>query len=139
MLAALLLAGACTPIVRNHGYVPPADELAQLQVGVDTREAVAEAVGRPSTSGVTEGDWYYVASTRRTIGPFAPRETNREVVALTYDAQGRLANVERFGLEDGRVVALSRRVTDTNVRRPGFLRQLLTSVGRLQAGDLLAE
>ena len=140
---AALAAGAlsaCTPIVTRHGYVPPADELALLQIGVDTRESVAETVGRPVTSGVLEGgDWYYVASTRRTVGPLAPREIDREVLAITYDAAGRLANVERFGLEDGRVVALSRRVTDTGVRRPGFLRQLLTSVGRLRAADLVGE
>ena len=138
-LAAGALA-ACSPIVTQHGYVPPEDELALLQVGVDTRETVGEAVGRPTTSGVLEGgDWYYVASTRRTLGPFPPEETAREVLAITYDGGGRLANVERFGLEDGRVVPLSRRVTETNVRRPGFLRQLLTSVGRLQAADLVGE
>ncbi|MGR3540979.1 MAG: outer membrane protein assembly factor BamE [Hasllibacter sp.] len=131
---------ACAPIVTRHGYVPPERDLAALRIGVDTREDVAEAVGRPTTSGVLEGgDWYYVASTRRTVGPFAPRETQREVLAITYDAGGRLANVERFGLADGRVVALSRRVTETSVRRPGFLRQLLTSVGRLRATDLVGE
>ncbi|PRY94898.1 Beta-barrel assembly machine subunit BamE [Hasllibacter halocynthiae] len=139
ILAAALAFAGCTPIVSEHGYIPPAQELARLQIGVDTRDTVAEAVGRPSTSGVTEGDWYYVASTRRTFGPFAPRITAREVVAITYDDAGRLANVERFGLREGRVVALSRRVTQSTVRRPGFLSQLLTSVGRLQAGDFLAD
>ncbi|KPQ14077.1 MAG: hypothetical protein HLUCCO18_16175, partial [Rhodobacteraceae bacterium HLUCCO18] len=46
------------------------------------------------------------------------------------------SNVERFGLEDGNVVALSRRVTDSNVQGIGFLRQLLGNLGRINLDDL---
>ena len=64
-VAALLVAGivgglvACTPIIRNHGYVPAEDELALVEVAVDTRETVNQKIGRPSTSGLSR---YYQAS-----------------------------------------------------------------------------
>ncbi|MBC7156656.1 MAG: outer membrane protein assembly factor BamE, partial [Rhodobacteraceae bacterium] len=41
--------------------------------------------------------------------------------------------VERFGLRDGEVVALSRRVTETNVRGVTFIRQLIGNIGNLRA------
>ena len=43
----------------------------------------------------------------------------REIVAITFDDSGVVRNIERFGLEDGNVVALSRRVTDSNVQGVG--------------------
>jgi len=61
------------------------------------------------------------------------------VVAISFNQAGVVENVERFGLEDGRVIVLSRRVTEANVKGISFLRQLFGSLGRLSAGDLLRE
>ena len=44
-IAALLAAAACTPVYKNHGYIPPAEDLAQIKVGVDTRDTVTETIG----------------------------------------------------------------------------------------------
>ena len=45
---ALLATGACTPLYRNHGYAPTDEQLAEVSVGVDTRETVI--FGKPSGS-----------------------------------------------------------------------------------------
>ena len=66
---ALVLTVACTPIYRNHGYVPPETDLAQLVVGTDIRETVAAKVGRPSAAGLlNDTGWYYVQSRWQTVG-----------------------------------------------------------------------
>lgn len=130
---ALVLAGlsACAGIERNHGYVPPPDDLAAITVGRDTRETVAEAIGRPGTSGILDDSgWYYVKSRRRTVAFRAPQEISREVVAISFNTQGTVTNIERFGLRDGRIVALTRRVTDSNTAGIGFLRQAFGNLGR---------
>jgi outer membrane protein assembly factor BamE (lipoprotein component of BamABCDE complex) len=44
-VTALALAG-CSPLYRNHGYVPDNAALAQVAVGADTRATVEEALGR---------------------------------------------------------------------------------------------
>ncbi|MBS1304157.1 outer membrane protein assembly factor BamE [Loktanella sp. SALINAS62] len=138
--AGLALSVACTPIVRNHGYIPVPDALALLTIGQDTRESVIAAVGPPVTSGVLSDDaLYYVQSRFSTFGAAAPVETNREVLAISFTSNGTLENIERFGLEDGRVVTLSRRVTSDNVRDSTFLRQLLGSVGRVTTADLVGQ
>lgn len=137
---ALLMAWvtACTALYQNHGYVPRDEELAKVVVGQSTREDVAKAVGRPSSTGLlTGGAWYYVGSRFRHYGPREPQEIDRQVVAISFAESGTVENVERFGLEKGQVVVLSRRVTDSNIKGLSFLRQLLGNIGNLSAGQLL--
>ncbi len=129
---------ACAPIVRHHGYIPPEIDLAQISVGRDTRESVLETLGSPSSAGMMDASGiYYVSSEFRTVGPMAPREVNREVLSISFDSNGRVANIERFGLENGRVIVLSRRVTDDNVRDTTLIRQLLGNLGRVGAGQFV--
>ena len=61
---------------------------------------------------------------------------DRQLVAVSFDGDGTVSNVERFGLEDGRVIALNRRVTDVAVKSPGLIRQLLGSIGNITSDDL---
>ncbi|WP_342592295.1 outer membrane protein assembly factor BamE [Oceaniglobus trochenteri] len=134
----VLAVAGCTAIYRNHGYVPADDELEAVVVGQDTRETVAAAVGRPTSTGVLDvGGWYYVKSRFRHFAYRAPQEIEREVLAISFDETGTVENIERFGLQDGRVVALSRRVTDSNVKGIGFLQQLFGNIGNFSAGDFL--
>lgn len=135
-LAAAL--SACTAIYRNHGYVPPEQDLAQITVGTSTRDDVAALVGTPSAAGLLEGSgWYYVGSRWRHFGPRAPQEVSREVVAIRFTPEGVVSNVERFGLERGQVVTLSQRVTTPNVQGLTIIKQLMGSLGRLNPGQML--
>ena len=68
---------------------------------------------------------YFVRSRVRTIAMLEPEVIDREVVAVSFDSNEIVRNIERFGLEDGQVVQLSRRVTDSSVANTAFLRQLL--------------
>jgi outer membrane protein assembly factor BamE (lipoprotein component of BamABCDE complex) len=134
----VVLLAACTALYQNHGYVPRDADLEQVVVGESTREDVAKAVGRPSSTGLlTGGAWYYVGSRFRHFGPREPQEIDRQVVAISFDEGGTVENVERFGLEKGQVVVLSRRVTDSNIKGLSFLRQLLGNIGNISAGQLL--
>ena len=128
---------ACAPIYRNHGYMPEQLELDAIQIGAP-REEVATAIGRPSASGLqNDVGWFYVQSRWEHKGGRRPVEIDRQVVAISFSEAGNVTNIERFGLERGRVVALSRRVTETNIKGMGFLRQLFGSIGRLRADQLV--
>lgn len=123
---------ACSATYRNHGYVPPEEDLQQLVVGVDTRSTVDDVVGPPSVGGVLgDGDYYYVRKKVREYGMFRPEIVERQVLAISFDDTDAIANIERFGLEDGNVVPLSRRVTDSSVVDNGFLRQMLSNIGNI--------
>ncbi len=135
---AVFLVAACTNLDRKHGYVPSDEDLQQIVVGVDTKDSVADVVGRPTTSGIlSDGGWFYVQSKFRAYGWRERQEIDREVVSISFEPDGTVANIERFGLEDGRVIAISRRVTDSNIRGVSFLRQLFGSIGNFTAEQLL--
>jgi outer membrane protein assembly factor BamE (lipoprotein component of BamABCDE complex) len=140
VLACVLALGvaACSSVYRNNGYVPNEEDLATLVVGKDTRETAGPKIGRPSASGLlNDTGWYYVQSRWEYRGALPPKEIDRQVVALTFSETGVLQNVERFGLERGQVVPLSRRVTESNIKGMGILKQLFSNFGRLNVGKLL--
>lgn len=139
-LAPLALAGAlsaCAATFTNHGFVPPQEEIEQVLVGVDTRGTVEETIGRPSAAGVLRDEaWIYSAYRVRTYAFQEPQVVERDVLAISFDADGVVSNVERFGLQDGQIVQLSRRVTESTVQNQSFFRQLLTNLGRVDLGTL---
>lgn len=137
---ALLAGAACTPIDRFHGFTPSAAELSTVQVGQTTRDSVVASFGPPTSEGLLEDDaYYYVSSQFRHFGAFAPEEVNRQVLAISFTPQGVVSNVERFTLDDGRVVVLDRRVTEDGINDVTLLSQLLGSFGRIDAGALIGE
>lgn len=140
LVVTLAAAMACTPVIRYHGYIPEPEDLERIVVGQDSRESVIAIAGPPTSESVLDGGaMYYVASTFRHYGAMAPQEIDRQVLAISFDAAGTVRNIERFTLEDGRIVVLSRRVTDDGIQDMTFLRQLLGNVGRVNASDFLGE
>lgn len=133
-----LLSGCAARLIDTHGYVPEEALLQEVKVGIDTQDTVARILGRPGTEGIIdEFGWYYVKSEYDTFLWREPVEIDREVVAISFSERGVVENIERFGLEDGRVVVLSRRVTDSNTQGIGFLRQLFSNLGNIDSGGLL--
>lgn len=137
-LAGLIALSACSATFTNHGFVPTDEDVEEIMVGLDTRETVGSIIGKPGAEGLlTESGWYYVASRFKHFAYNAPEEIDREVLAITFDDKGIVENIERFGLEDGQVVVLSRRVTTSNTKGVSFLRQLLGGIGQFNASDIL--
>ncbi|WP_027258600.1 outer membrane protein assembly factor BamE [Leisingera aquimarina] len=138
--AAGLALAACSSIYRKHGYVPTPDQLAEVVPGIDTRDSVAESVGIPSSTGVlNDSGYYYVATRFRHYGAAAPKPVARDLVAISFDTAGVVQGIERFSLEDGKVVPLERRVTSSSVQDNTFLRQLLGSLGNFGPDQFLQD
>lgn len=136
-LGLFLSLAACSPQYRNHGYMPLEEDIEQIEVGQDTRESVADKVGVPTSAGVLdESGYYYVRTRTRSIGPLARTPIEREVLAISFSSNGVVQNIERFGLERGQVVPLSRRVTSSPAGNQSFIRQLLGNLGRFNPAGL---
>ncbi|MCV2881197.1 outer membrane protein assembly factor BamE [Actibacterium sp. XHP0104] len=136
-LVALSL-GACVDIYQRHGYVPTQSDLENVIVGVDSRDTVLSAIGQPATAGLTRDEtWYYVESTTRARGPLAPEEIERRVIAVSFDSNDTVANIEEFGLQDGNVIALNRRISEGGAQELSFIRQLLGNAGNFNAAQAL--
>jgi outer membrane protein assembly factor BamE (lipoprotein component of BamABCDE complex) len=137
---AAALAAGCSPVVRNHGYAPPPEELADLRVGLDTRASVQSKIGRPAGTGVfTDNGWYYVSSRVEHLTYHAPEVTDRRVVAVLFDENDVLAAVNEYGLEDGRVVDLESQTTPTHGRQLTILEQAFGNIGVITEETLTGE
>lgn len=132
-LALALGAAGCSPVVTNHGYAPPEERVAQVVAGVDTRGSVRRKLGRPVATGAfSEDGWYYVSTTVERRAFYAPEITERRIVAVSFDGRDRVVAVDRFGLEDGKVVDLETRTTPTFGRQLTILQQVLGNIGSLE-------
>ncbi|MGJ8586932.1 MAG: outer membrane protein assembly factor BamE [Yoonia sp.] len=139
-VSAFAIAAGCSPMDRYHGFIPPAEELATLNVGTTTKDEVIALFGPPVSDRALQNNTIYYASSQFEIfGPFAPEEVDRQVLAIDFDAGDRIRNISRYTLEDGRVVVLDRRVTEDGINDITFLSQLLGSFGRIDAGQFLGE
>ncbi|MFB9150449.1 outer membrane protein assembly factor BamE [Roseovarius ramblicola] len=139
-LCGLIAVAGCASTYQNHGYVPPESDLEKLVVGVDTRATVDDTIGPPSVSGlVGDGDYYYVRSRKRTYMMLRPKVVEREVVAISFNDDNTIANIEKFGLEAGKAVPISRRVTDSSVVDNGFLRQIIKNIGVLNPEQIFGQ
>lgn len=137
VVTCLVLLSACEARYRNHGYVPPQEDLENIVVGVDTRATVDDVIGAPSVSGLLSGgDYYYVRSRFREYGLLEPKIVDRRVLAISFNPDDTIRNVEEFGLKDGYVVPISRRVTDSSVVGNGFLRQIFGNFGNVDPEQL---
>lgn len=133
LLAAGLLAGltaGCSPEVRTHGYVPVEEDLAQVRPGQDTRGSVRRKIGRPGSTGIfTDQGWYYVSSEVEHYMYNEPRVVDRKVVEILFDNSDRVIAINRYGLDDGRIVALEPTITPTYGRELTVLEQAFGNIG----------
>jgi len=138
VLVGLVLITGCSRLDSKNGYIPDAQLLDEITVGRDTKDTVGRILGRPGTEGIIdENAWYYVRSDYERFLWRAPVEVDRQVLSVSFADDQRVQNIERFGLEDGQVVVLERRVTDSNTQGVSFLRQLFSNLGNFNPGDFL--
>lgn len=136
--AILFLAAACTDLVRIHGYAPSDAELSQIEVGATGKEDVAAIVGSPAHIDQKYGEsWFYVSNRFQISGAKEPEEVERRIVEVAFSDNGMVSNVATYSLEDGRVIPLTRRVTENNLGRVTILEQLGRAFGRIDPGTIL--
>jgi outer membrane protein assembly factor BamE (lipoprotein component of BamABCDE complex) len=132
-----LLAGGCAPTVQVHGYVPSEADLSRIRPGFDDAGSVEEILGRPSSGGVLrDSAWYYVQSTVESFTYHAPEVIDRKVIAVNFNQAGTVTGVKRYGLQDGRVVDLETRTTETGGREMGMVEQLFGNLLNIDAQEL---
>jgi len=128
------LVASCAPIIKNHGYAPVAEEVAQIQVGKDTRGSVRRKIGRPGGTGVFRDDgWFYVSTRIENYTYNEPRVIDRRVVAIMFDPNDIVTSVKEYGVEDGRIIDLETNITPTYGRELTILEQVLGNIGTIPA------
>jgi len=132
-LVAVALAG-CTfarPIKTYHGYVPDQERVEKLQAGTDNKRTVESTLGTPSSLATFDQDtWYYITSEQETFAFFETKTTRREILAVRFAEDGTLSKIDKYTLEDGKIVNYSDDETPTRGKELTLLEQLFGTIGR---------
>lgn len=124
--------GGCAPRQDLRGAVLDEERLQSVSPG-RTQAQIAQLLGTPtavSTFSERNNTWYYISKETETLAFFREKTVDQKVVAIDFDPQGRVSEVRRFGLEDGRPIEPVAGATPSKGRELGFLEQLFGNLGR---------
>ncbi len=134
-LAATFLV-ACSSSEHIDGQLPSPDKLADVELGVSTREDVLDLIGTPSTTPPFDDDnWYYIRRVTQTVAFFDPVVMEQQVLAISFDGEGIAVDIYAYGEDYGRSIEISDRVTPTQGKKLTIWEQLLSSYGRMPDGS----
>lgn len=134
-LAVLALSG-CESGVTVRGNMPDPDIASQIQPGVHTREDVSSLLGSPSTISTFEDrKWYYIGQKTSQFAFFKPEILERDVLVVSFDEDGRVAETRSYDLADARQIDPVDRITPTEGKDLTILQQLLGNIGRFGGNE----
>lgn len=128
-----LAMSGCAQREYRGGYILDEDALARITVGQTTQNQVQAILGSPSSQSTfnqSNNSWYYISKETRAVAFLAPDTIDQQVLAVDFDESGRVKNIRRWGLQDGREIAFVDRTTETRGRELTILQQLLGNLGR---------
>jgi outer membrane protein assembly factor BamE (lipoprotein component of BamABCDE complex) len=141
--AAVVLAGvlailpACTSIRESRGYIDDPLLTDTIQPQIDNQQSVEGTLGRPTfTSQFGSPTWYYVSSITGQRPFNRPRISEHSVLAVKFDAAGRVAEVQRSGVDQVVYLDPNGDKTPTMGRERGFLEDLFGNIGQVGGGGL---
>jgi outer membrane protein assembly factor BamE (lipoprotein component of BamABCDE complex) len=135
-VAVLALAG-CAPDVNVRGNAVKTENLAKIKPGTQDRGAVRELLGSPTNVATfTDETWYYITQKDHRIAFSKITPITREVIAISFNDQGRVQQVKKYSLADAREIDPVGRVTPTPGQEFSLIEQLIGNLGRFeQSGE----
>lgn len=130
-LASLALVAACDPYFDLRGFAPAPGTADKLEVGTQSREDVVRLVGSPSAVATFNPNvWYFISQKQEMWGPRKPWISEQNVIQLTFNEQGRVADIKYYDLKDAENITMVARVTPTSGKELTVLEQILGNVGK---------
>jgi outer membrane protein assembly factor BamE (lipoprotein component of BamABCDE complex) len=134
--AAVLLAG-CAQTRAHKGVVLDPQLVSGIQPGVDNKDSVEKALGRPSFTGqFSPNDWYYVSRDVNQVAFRNPRVRKQTVMIVRFDQKGNVASVQKTGREMVMNLEPTGKKTPTLGRKRSFFEELFGNIGSVGAPGL---
>jgi outer membrane protein assembly factor BamE (lipoprotein component of BamABCDE complex) len=134
--AAASLAG-CAQFRAHKGVVLDPQVVSAIQPGVDNKDSVEKALGRPSFTGqFTPNDWYYVSRDVNQVAFRNAHVTKQTVMIVRFDQKGNVASVNHTGRELVMNVDPTGKKTPTLGRKRSFFEELFGNIGTVGAPGL---
>ena len=130
VIAALGMAG-CTTSISTHGHRLDAAALAQIEPGQSSQGDVIQLLGSPSSLATFDDHtWYYISQRTERHSFYHSSIVAQDVVAIVFDDQGTVNQVNRHDLNGAMDVDLVGRETPTSGNEMSVLEQFLGNIGR---------
>jgi len=137
LAGAAALLPACSSIVESRGYIVDPLLTDAVQPRIDNQQSVESTLGRPTfVSQFGTPTWYYVSSITGQRPFNRPRIRTHSVLAVQFDASGRVAKVERTGVEKVTFLDPNGDKTPVLGRDRSFLEDLFGNIGQVGGGGL---
>src|SRR4051812_43378664 len=137
VIASALLVAGCAQTRQHKGVVLDSQMVSAIQPGVDNKDSVEKALGRPSFTGeFTPNDWYYVSRDVSQVAFRNPHVTKQTVLLVRFDQKGNVASVQRTGKELVMNVKPTGRQTPVLGRKRSFFEELFNNIGNVGAPGL---
>ncbi|WP_448582881.1 outer membrane protein assembly factor BamE [Thermaurantiacus sp.] len=125
-----LAATGCARIPNTMGYIVDEELIAGVQPGVDNRDSVAKALGRPTmVTQWADNVWYYVSRNTGQRAFLRPTPTGQSILIVRFDDKGTVASVERRGLEKVADISPNSDKTPTLGRERTLLEDIFGNIG----------
>jgi outer membrane protein assembly factor BamE (lipoprotein component of BamABCDE complex) len=133
---ALLAVSGCAnrQIQNNQGYIADEELANSVQPGVDNKESVEKALGRPTMESQWDKNvWYYLSRNTRQLAFARPVPDSQRVIIIKFAPDGSVAAVERRGLEMVANISPESDKTPTLGREATLLEDLFGNIGTVGA------
>ena len=128
--AALALTAACTKIPNNQGYIVDEELVASVQPGVDTKQSVEKALGRPTMmSQWSDSTWYYVSRNTGQRAFLRPEPTAQSILVVEFGEKDVVTKVSRRGLEQVADISPNSDKTPTLGRDENLFEDIFGNIG----------
>ena len=124
------MVSACTPTVANRGHIVDAEDMSAIVAGRDTQRSVVKKIGSPSTiSTLDPSIWYYIGLVTEKRGILDPKQTDKKIVRLKFDAEGKVAEIAEV-TRDNIDVPISQDKTETGGNKVTIMQQFFGNLGK---------
>lgn len=131
----MLLLGGCAADVNVRGNIVDQEKLAGIRPGTQDRDAVRSLLGSPTNVATFSNEtWYYISQKDKSVAFKKIEPLSRNVVAISFDRQGQVAEVKTYSLADARNIQPVERTTPTPGREYSLIQQLIGNLGRFEGG-----
>lgn len=126
----LLAAGGCTRVQNTQGYLVDEELLRSVQPGVDNKDSVARALGRPTMVSQWDDDnWYYVSRATKQYAFLKSSPSSQNILIVRFGPDGTVSEVQQRGLEQVADIVPNEDRTPTLGRETGIIEDLFGNLG----------
>ena len=131
ILFTVLIVSGCADRVQTYGHILKEQDIAQLKIGISSKNDVLATLGTPSTIATfSKTRWYYLSALVTTKQFDEKKLDSRKVLILDFDESGILSNLIQKGKDDGYHIDPSPKNTRTQGEKLGVVEQIFDNLGQ---------